>query len=88
MVGFARDLIDPAVVAGATTTADLYAVDCDGESPSAVYVLVPEAGGFAPRRRCRSTAAPTAPRDDLTRAIRTIPAGRARARRFPTRRAS
>ena len=76
VVGFARDLIGPAVVAGARTTADLYAVDCDGESPSAVYVLVPEAGGARLAQVAVDGGADGANRgSDLTRAIRTIPAG-------------
>ena len=76
VVGFARDLLGPETVTGATTAAEIHAVDCDGESPTAIYVLCPEAGGFRLAqvevdgdgdRAARAT--------DLTRAIRTIPAG-------------
>jgi Acyl-CoA dehydrogenase, C-terminal domain len=76
VVGFARDLLGPAVQTGATTAADLYAVDCDGESPAVVYVLCPEAGGFRLGQVQVDGADDGASRGtDLTRAIHTIPAG-------------
>jgi alkylation response protein AidB-like acyl-CoA dehydrogenase len=45
VVGFAPDLIGPAIVTAGTTDTAVYAVDCDGETRAA-YVLCPEAGGF------------------------------------------
>jgi len=76
VVGFARDLLGPAVQTGATTAADLYAVDCDGESPAVVYVLCPEAGGFRLAQVQVDGGGDGASHGtDLTRAILTIPAG-------------
>jgi alkylation response protein AidB-like acyl-CoA dehydrogenase len=76
VVGFARDLIGPAVVAAAATTAPIYAVDCDGESPAAVYVLRPDAGGARLAQVQVDGSRDGAARgSDLTRAVRTIAAG-------------
>ena len=72
VVAFSPDLIDAAVVAGPTTSAPLYAVDCAGAGPATAYVLVPEGDGF----RLASVAVDAAGDGaDLTRAIRPIPAG-------------
>jgi hypothetical protein len=76
VVGFARDLLGPERVTGATTLAEIHAVDCDGEGSSAVYVLRPETGGFRLAQVQVDGGGDAASRGtDLTRAIRTIPAG-------------
>jgi alkylation response protein AidB-like acyl-CoA dehydrogenase len=72
VVAFSPDLIDAAVVTGPATTTTIYAVDCDRESPAAVYVLSAEGGGY----RLAQVRVPSARGGaDLTRAIRPIPAG-------------
>jgi alkylation response protein AidB-like acyl-CoA dehydrogenase len=72
VVGFSRGLIDAAVAAGAATTEPIYAIDCDAESPQAVYVLCREGGGHRLAQVRVDAAAEGA---DLTRAIRVIPSG-------------
>jgi len=74
VVGFAPDLIAPAVVEGAVTEAAVVAVDAAPAGAVAAYVLVPDGDGH---RLALVEADP--PRDgaDLTRAIRTLPAGTA-----------
>jgi alkylation response protein AidB-like acyl-CoA dehydrogenase len=72
VLGFSRDLIEAAVVSGPATTAPIYAVDCDSESPHAVYVLRPEGGGY---RLAQVEGGGACEGADLTRALRVIPAG-------------
>jgi len=72
VVAFAPDLIDAAVVSGPATEIPLYAVDCARESRSAVYVLVPEGGGY---RLAQVRVDGARDGADLTRRILPIPAG-------------
>ena len=72
VVGFSPDLIDPAVVAGPATTTPIHAVDCAMRGPAAAYVLVPAGGGYQ-LARVRSMRAGDGA--DLTRTIRSLPAG-------------
>jgi alkylation response protein AidB-like acyl-CoA dehydrogenase len=73
VIGFAPDLIAPAVVSGAATAERLHAVDCAAEGCVA-YVLVPRGDGYrlaqVPVDGARDGA-------DLTRSIRAISAGAA-----------
>jgi len=72
-IAFSSDLLDVAVVSGAATTAPVHAVDCGAEGLAAAYVLVPDADGH---HRLATVAIDGASGGvDLTRAIRTIPAG-------------
>jgi len=71
VVGFARDLLGAAVVSGPATTAPIYAVDAAaGDGP--VYVLRAEDGGH---RLAQVRGEGGREGADLTRALRTIPAG-------------
>src|SRR5262245_42234369 len=72
VVGFAPDLIAAAVVSGRVTTTAIHVVDCDPHSPATAYVLTPEGTGF---RLARLQADAPADGADLTRALRTLPAG-------------
>ena len=72
VVAFAADLIDAAVVSGPATTTPIYAIDCATESPHAVYVLSPEGSGYHLAQVQVDGAHDGA---DLTRTIRSIPAG-------------
>jgi alkylation response protein AidB-like acyl-CoA dehydrogenase len=72
VVAFSPDLIAAAVVSGPVTTTPIYAVDCAGESLDAVYVLRPEDGGY---RLAQVQAGGACDGADLTRAVRSIPAG-------------
>src|SRR3990172_7907080 len=72
VVAFSPDLIDAALVSGPATTTPIYAVDCATESPSAVYVLSPESGGYHLAQVQVDGAREGA---DLTRTIRRVPAG-------------
>jgi alkylation response protein AidB-like acyl-CoA dehydrogenase len=72
VVGFARDLLGPALTPGGTTDAEIHAVDCDGESAHAVYVLCRDAGGY---RLAEVQVDGGRGGSDLTRAVRTISAG-------------
>jgi alkylation response protein AidB-like acyl-CoA dehydrogenase len=71
-VAFPADLLGVATVSAPATTAPLQAVDCDAESAHAAYVLRPESGGYR-LAQIRVDAAREGA--DLTRALRTIPAG-------------
>ncbi len=72
VVAFAPDLIDAAVVSGPATQTPIFAVDDRSEGPIAAYVLVSEGDGYhlalAEGEGARDGA-------DLTRAIRSLPAG-------------
>jgi alkylation response protein AidB-like acyl-CoA dehydrogenase len=72
VVGFPPDLIDAAVLSGAATHTPILAVDHGGQGPVAVYVLVPDGDGYH-----LALARADGPCDgaDLTRTIRTLPAG-------------
>jgi alkylation response protein AidB-like acyl-CoA dehydrogenase len=73
VVGFSPGLIGAAVVAGRATDAPILAVDDGRRGSVAAYVLVPEGDGY----RLALAQAEGASDDgaDLTRRIRTIPAG-------------
>jgi alkylation response protein AidB-like acyl-CoA dehydrogenase len=71
VVAFSADLIDAAVVSTPATTTPLYAVDCATGSQCAVYVLVPEEGGY---RLAQVQVEGAREGADLTRTIRSIPA--------------
>ncbi len=72
VVGFSPDLIDAAVVNGPATTTPIHAVDCATHSSAAAYVLVPASGGYR-----LATVRVDGANDgaDLTRRIRSLPAG-------------
>jgi alkylation response protein AidB-like acyl-CoA dehydrogenase len=72
VVGFAPDLIEAAVVPGPVTKAPIVAVDADPEIPVAAYVLAPDGDGY---RLALAKAGGTSEGADLTRAIRSLPAG-------------
>ena len=72
VVAFSSDLIDAAVVPGATTDVPIVAVDHAGSGPVAAYVLVPEGDGY---RLALAEADGTHDGADLTRALRSLPAG-------------
>jgi alkylation response protein AidB-like acyl-CoA dehydrogenase len=72
LVAFSPDLLDAAVVSDATVPTPIHAVDCATAGSGAVYVLAPEDGGY--RLAQLRLDGPRAGAD-LTRAIRTIPAG-------------
>src|SRR5262249_32404417 len=74
VVAFSSDLIDAAVVSGATTGAPIYAVDCAAENHDAAYVLVPDGSGYRLALVRVDRANDGA---DLTRRIRAIRAGTA-----------
>jgi alkylation response protein AidB-like acyl-CoA dehydrogenase len=71
-VAFSPELTDVAVVSGTATARPLYAVDCPGASPHAVYLLVPEGEGF---RLGQAQVEGSSDGADLTRRIRPLPAG-------------
>ena len=72
VVAFSPDLIDAAVASGPATTTPIYAVDRAPGSSNAVYVLVPEDGGYRLAQVQHEGASDGA---DLTRTIHPIPAG-------------
>jgi len=72
VIAFSADLIDPAVVSGPATDQPLLAVDHAARGPVAAYVLVPEGDGYHLALVETDGASDGA---DLTRAIRTLPAG-------------
>jgi hypothetical protein len=74
VVAFSADLLDAAVVSGPTTETRLVAVDCAAEGPVSAYVLVPEGAGFRLAQVETDAARDGA---DLTRTLRTLPAGAA-----------
>jgi len=73
-VAWTADLIDVARVSGGATDAPLHVVDAAGPAPA--YVLVPEGEAFR-LATVAADAEPTTPGTDLTRAVRTVPAGAA-----------
>ena len=76
VVAFSSALVEPAVVAGAATPTPLYAVDVDPERADTAYVLVPDGDGYQLASvPIPDDAEPAAQSTDLTRAMRTIPAG-------------
>jgi alkylation response protein AidB-like acyl-CoA dehydrogenase len=84
VVAFSPDLVDAAVVSGAATDTEIYAVDSAAHGPVTAYVLVPEADGF---RLALVEADEASDSTDLTRRIRPLPAGaRARPLTGPSRR--
>ena len=72
VVGFSSDLIDAAVVSGATADAAIFAIDHAAQESVAAYVLVPAGGGYHLGLVEADGASDGA---DLTRAIRSLPAG-------------
>jgi alkylation response protein AidB-like acyl-CoA dehydrogenase len=72
VVAFSPDLTEAAVVSGPATTAAIHAIDCAGRSPAAAYVLVPEGRGYHLATVQVDGAGDGA---DLTRTIRSLPAG-------------
>jgi len=72
VIAFDSNLIDAAVVSGPATDAPILAVDHAAQGRVSAYVLVPEDDGYR-----LALAQADAPRDgaDLTRAIRSLPAG-------------
>ena len=80
-VAFASSLTDPAVVYGPETAAPLFVVDVAREHEDVAYVLVPEGPGYrlaqvsADGARDGPARAEQGWGSDLTRSVRTIPAG-------------
>jgi alkylation response protein AidB-like acyl-CoA dehydrogenase len=72
VVAFSPDLIDVAVVSGPATDAPILAVDCTAQGPIAAYVLVPEGDGY---HLALAEAHGNSDGADLTRTIRSLPAG-------------
>jgi len=72
VVAFAPDLIDAAVVSGSSTNMPIFAVDGAALGPAAAYVLAPDGDGY---RLALVEAESESNGADLTRAIRSIPAG-------------
>src|SRR5262245_23009294 len=72
VVAFSPDLIDAAVVSGPATDTAILAVDHAAQSPVAVYVLVTEDDGYHLALVEADGACVVA---DLTRTIRSLPAG-------------
>jgi alkylation response protein AidB-like acyl-CoA dehydrogenase len=72
VVGFSRDLIDPALVSGPATTEAIYAVDCAAQGPAAAYVLLAERDGY---RLAHVRVEGESDGADLTRSIRRLPPG-------------
>jgi alkylation response protein AidB-like acyl-CoA dehydrogenase len=72
VVAFLPDLISAAVVSGSKTDTPIIAVDHAARDPVSAYVLVSEAGGY-----CLALAEADGASEgtDLTRAIRSLPAG-------------
>ena len=72
VVAFSPDLIDAAVVSGPTTDTPLLAVDHAAHGPVAAYVLVPAGDGY---HLALAEAKGANDGADLTRTIRSVPAG-------------
>ena len=72
VVAFSSDLIDAAVVSGPATDTPILAVDHPANGRVAAYVLVPDGDGY---RLALVEAEGASDGADLTRAIRSIPAG-------------
>jgi alkylation response protein AidB-like acyl-CoA dehydrogenase len=72
VIAFSTKLIDATVVTGRVTTTACHAVDCATESEGTAYVLVPDGAGY----RLGSVQVQGASAGaDLTRTLRSIPAG-------------
>jgi alkylation response protein AidB-like acyl-CoA dehydrogenase len=71
-VAFSQALTEPAVVTGAVTHTPVYAVDAAADQVDVAYVLVPDGDGYRLAQVRIETDAKGA---DLTRAVRSIPAG-------------
>lgn len=72
VVAFSPDLVHAAAVSGPVTDTPLVAVDHAPEGPIAAYVLVPDGDGH---RLALTTADRAGDGADLTRALRSLPAG-------------
>lgn len=72
VVGFASDLLEVAVVSGAATNTPILAVDHAGPGAITAYVLVPDGSGY---RLALIRAEGTSQGADLTRGVRSLPAG-------------
>jgi hypothetical protein len=72
VVGFARNLVDAAVVPGPATEAPVFAVDHAAEGRVAAYVLVPDGDGY---RLALAEGEPARDGSDLTRAVFPLAAG-------------
>lgn len=72
VVAFSAGLVDAAVVSGRATDAPLLAVDHAPQGPTAAYVLVPEGDGY---HLALAEADGASDGADLTRTIRSLPAG-------------
>ena len=72
VIAFSPDLIDAAVVSGPATDAPILAVDHAAQGPVAAYVLVPDGDGH---RLALAEADGATDGADLTRTIRSLPAG-------------
>ena len=72
VIAFSADLIDVAVVSGPTTDTQILAIDHAAQGPVAAYVLVPDGDGY---RLALSETDGTSDGADLTRTIRSLPAG-------------
>src|SRR5205823_7039602 len=81
VVAFASSLSDPAVVHGSETATSLFAVDVARDREDVAYVLVPEGSGYRLAQvsvdgaRGGPARAEQGWGSDLTRSVRTIPAG-------------
>jgi len=75
VVGFAADLLGPAIATGAATATPAFAVDPDPASAGTALVLAPVGDGHRLARAALTGDAATAPGTDLTRAVVEIPAG-------------
>jgi len=74
VVAFSPDLIDAAVVSGRATDTPIVAVDHAAQGPVTTYVLVPDGDGYhLALAQAHSEGASDG--SDLTRTIRTLPAG-------------
>jgi alkylation response protein AidB-like acyl-CoA dehydrogenase len=74
VVAFSPDLVGAAVVSGAATQARPVAVDAAAEHPAAAYVLVPAGDAYRLGQVALGAASDGA---DLTRRLRSVPAGAA-----------
>ena len=72
VIAFSADLIDVAVVSGPTTDTQILAIDHAAQGSVAAYVLVPDGDGY---RLALSETDGTSDGADLTRTIRSLPAG-------------
>jgi alkylation response protein AidB-like acyl-CoA dehydrogenase len=72
VIAFSPSLIDAAVMSGAATDTPILAVDHAAQGPVAAYVLVPECDGYHLALAHADGASDGA---DLTRAVRSLPAG-------------